>query len=387
MIFKTFFEDYENIIKESTINMGDFTEVLFAIGLLHYTLKKQITPKDILDTLDNIPSLPFENTYNHDNYDVALHLEGKSGISNLIGGNFKNLEEEYKKQVMDIIQKITNNIPKLKTIHKVDNFIKASKEILENNKFIVVIKSTGSKTTQGDEVKADVTMDLIPKENIKVPQDIKKIVYSIKYSNKKLESKVSEISIFTLILRLGIAFRLPMVSGLDNMRELPYKVNAQSGSKWLHELFYDNAQYKQLSLQENHLFNFIRKFYTTNVGDRESILKQFLLEFNNEMLIKEKKQPEFSNILYNFLEKELFGKDLADIVKIDINGISDIDVEAYNKIRNNYLVDFSTRPSKSKNLLFKFEAVGKDDSRFVLFWIDNHRDGTVQIYIGDDLLK
>jgi hypothetical protein len=386
MKFKHFFENYDELINEATINMGDFTEVLFAIGLLHYTLKNKITSDDILETINNIPSMPYENTFSHDNYDVAIQLEGKSSIDNLINGNINKLSDDHKNEIKNIINKIANNIPKLKTIHKVEEFIKRSKSI-ESSNFIIVIKSMGSKVAQANEIKSDVSMELISKNNVEVPNDIKKIIYSVKYAKDKADSKVSEISIFTLILRMGNIFRLPMVNGLEGMRELPYKVNAQSGSKWLHELFYDNPTFKQLSLQENHLFNFIRKFYTTNVGDKESILKQFLLEFNNELLVKEKKQPEFSNKLYDFLEKEIFGKDSADIVRIDINGINDIDVDMYNKMRNNYLIDFSTRPSKSKNLIFKFEAVAKDESRFVLFWIDNHRDGTVQVYIGDSLLK
>jgi hypothetical protein len=104
------------------------------------------------------------------------------------------------------------------------------------------------------------------------------------------------------------------------------------------------------------------------------------------MLVKEKQQPTFSNILYDFLEKEIFGQDLVDVVKIDISGIREIDVEAYNKIRNTCLVDFSTRPTKSKNLIFEFESVAKDGGRFRLFWIDNEPTG-VKIHIGEDLLK
>ena len=387
MNFKEYFENKDIIREAAVVNMGDFTEVLFAIGLLHYTLKKQVTPEDIMGTVNDIPSIPYENTFNHDNYDVSLQLEGKEGVSNLIGGNFKNLSEDHQIQVKEIINKIAINIPKLRTIHKVDNFITKVKSHPDASKFIIGIKSTGSKTAQEEETKADVTMEILPVDNIQIPSDIKKITYSVKYSKDKTTSKVAETSIFTLILRMGNMFKLPMVQGLDNMRSLPYKVSPQNGSKWLHELFYSNELYKKLSLQENHLFNFIRKFYSPDQLDKDLVIKHFMLEFNNEMIVKEKQQPQFSTILYNFLEKEIFGQDMADVVKIDINGIRDIDVESYNKIRNNFLVDFSTRPTKSKNLIFKFEAVAKDGSSFMLFWIDNHKSGTVQIHIGEELLK
>lgn len=385
--FKHFFENFGSIMEDAKVNMGDFAEVLFAVGLLHYTLKHSVSDDDIFKTITEIPSLPYENTFNHDNYDVALHLEGKKGVANLIGGNFNTLSPEHQDQIKSIVSKISANIPKLKTIHKVDAFISSVKQLPDSNKFAIVIKSIGSKMSQEKESKADVSMEVIAKENIKIPSDIKKINYSLKYRIDKNESKIVEASVFTLILRLGNAFKLPMTSGLEGMRTLPYQVSPSTGSKWLHELFYSNEKYKALSLQENHLFNFIRKYFTTNVGDRETVLKHFCLEFNNEMIVKEKHQPAFSVVLYDFLEKEIFGQDLADIVRIDATGIKDIDVEAYNKIRNNYLVDFSTRPVKSKDLIFKFEAIAKDGTSFLLFWIENHRDGTVQVHIGGDLLK
>jgi len=104
------------------------------------------------------------------------------------------------------------------------------------------------------------------------------------------------------------------------------------------------------------------------------------------MIVKERRQPAFSIVLYDFLEKEIFGKDMADVVKIDANGIKDIDVDMYTKIKNNCPVDFSTRPSKSENTILKFEGVAKDGSRFMLLWIENGKNGT-QIHIGEELLK
>lgn len=374
-------------MEAATINMGDLTEVLFALGLTHYTIKGSVSEGDIFGSLNDIPSVPFENTYSRGNTDVSLILHGKESVNNMLGGNFKSMSPDHQAQIKDIVSNIVKHLPSLKTIKKVDAFI-SSVEQLDNKDFSIVIKSSGSKTTQLDEVKADVTMELISKTNIEVPKNIKKVVYSVKYSKDKSTSKVAENSIFTLILRLGNAFNLPMVSGLQGMRSMPYQITPQFGSKWLFEFFEENPTYKKLSLQENHIFNFIRKMLSqSDSSQREMVLKQFLLEFNEEMTIKEKQQPKFSTVLYDFLEKEIFGQDSADVVKIDTSGIKDIDVESYNKIRNNFLVDFSTRPTKSKNLIFKFEAVAKDGSSFLLFWIENHKSGTVQIHIGDDLLK
>lgn len=368
--------------------MGDFTEVLFAIGLLHYTLKHKVTPEDIINSINDIPSLPYENTFSQDNFDVSIHLDGKASVSNLIGGNFSTLADEHKTQVIDIANKISKHIPSLKTIHKVDQFVKQSKEMENSNEFIISIKSSGSKTAQQSEVKADVIMELTPKSNIPIPNDIKRISYSVKYSKDKATSKVSENGIFNLILRMGTAFKLPMTKGLEGMRTLPYQVSAAFGSKWLFEVFEENPQFKALSLQENHLLNFVRKIFTNpNDAIRENVLQRFILEFNEEMVVKEKQQPQFSTTLYDFLEKEIFGKDMADVVRIDSDGLKDIDIDLYRKIKNNYLIEFSTRPTKSKNLIFKFEAIAKDGSSFLLFWIDNHKSGTVQIHIGEDLIK
>jgi hypothetical protein len=393
MNFKTYYENREAILEASQINMGDFTEVIFAVGLLQYALKKQVSVDDIFNAINDIPSLPYENTFNHNNYDVALHLEGKAGVSNLIGGNFKTLSPEQQTQVRDIIEKVANNIPKLRTIHKVDKFLQQTRELPNADQFSIVIKSSGSKSAQQKETKADVTMELVSNSEVKIPNDIKKIVYSIKYEKEKKTSKVAETSIFNLILRLGNAFKLPLTKGLENMRVLPHQVN--SAAIWLFNTFGDGPRVvltpeqeinKELSFRENHLYNFIRKYFTLDKGDKTKVVTQFLLEFNSEMLVKEKQQPAFSNVLYDFLEKEIFGQDLVDVVKIDISGIREIDVEAYNKIRNTCLVDFSTRPTKSKNLIFEFEAVAKDGGRFRLFWIDNEPTG-VKIHIGEDLLK
>lgn len=387
--FKSFFENYSNIIEATDINMGDFTEIIFAIGLLQYALKKQVSSDEIIHTLNEIPSLPYENVFNHEKYDVAIQLEGKKGISNIIGGNLKSLSPEHQNQVLDIASKVSNHLPKLKSIHKVDKFLQQSRELPNSNLFSIVIKSAGSKSTQQDEVKADVTMELVSNGEVAIPNDIKKIVYSIKYDKEKKTSKVSELSIFTLILRLGNAFKLPMVKGLDNLRKLPYDVSKGSqAGKWLFDVFHNNQEFKALSNQPNHLFNFIKRYISPEMdfNDKNEIMKQFLMEFNNELIVKEKQQPQFSNILYNFLEKEIFGQDMADVVKIDISGIREIDVELYNKIRNNCLVDFSIRPTKSKNLLFEFDAVAKDGTRIRLFWIDNEKTG-VKIHIGESLLK
>lgn len=391
MNFKTFFENTSTILEASQINMGDFTEVIFAVGLLQYALKKQVSVDDIIQGINDIPSLPYENTFNHDNYDVALHLEGKAGVSNLIGGNFKMLSPEQQTQVKDIIEKVANNIPKLRTIHKVDKFLQQTRELPNADQFSIVIKSSGSKSAQQKETKADVTMELISNSEIKIPSEIKKIVYSIKYEKEKKTSKVAETSIFNLILRLGNAFKLPLTKGLEDLRSLPYDVSAgaQAG-KWRNRYngLLDSGKYKELSEIPNHLLNFVLKIVSPelNFKDKNIVLQHFLSEFNNEMLVKEKQQPTFSNILYDFLEKEIFGQDLVDVVKIDISGIREIDVEAYNKIRNTCLVDFSTRPTKSKNLIFEFESVAKDGGRFRLFWIDNEPTG-VKIHIGEDLLK
>lgn len=391
MNFKTYYEKRNIILEASQINMGDFTEVIFAVGLLHYALKKQVSSDDIFNSINDIPSLPYENTFNHNNYDVALHLEGKAGVSNLIGGNFKTLSSEQQTQVKDIIEKVANNIPKLRTIHKVDRFLQQTRELSNSDQFSIVIKSSGSKLAQQKETKADVTMELVSNSEVKIPNDIKKIVYSIKYEKEKKTSKVAETSIFNLILRLGNAFKLPLTKGLEDLRSLPYDVSggAQAG-KWRNRYngLLDSGKYKELSEIPNHLLNFVLKIVSPelNFKDKNIVLQHFLSEFNSEMLVKEKQQPTFSNILYDFLEKEIFGQDLVDVVKIDISGIREIDVEAYNKIRNTCLVDFSTRPTKSKNLIFEFEAVAKDGGRFRLFWIDNEPTG-VKIHIGEDLLK
>jgi hypothetical protein len=391
MNFKTFFENTSTILEASQINMGDFTEVIFAIGLLHYALKKQVSVDDIFQSINDIPSLPYENIFNHGIYDVALHLEGKAGVSNLIGGNFKTLSIEHQTQVKDIIEKVTNNIPKLRTIHKVDKFLQQTRELPNMDQFSIVIKSSGSKSAQQKETKADVTMELISNSEIKIPSEIKKIVYSIKYEKEKKTSKVAETSIFNLILRLGNAFKLPLTKGLDDLRTLPYDVSAgaQAG-KWRNRYngLLDSGKYKELSEIPNHLLNFVLKIVSPELKfkDKNIVLQHFLSEFNEEMIVKEKQQPTFSNLLYDFLEKEIFGQDLVDVVKIDISGIREIDVEAYNKIRNTCLVDFSTRPTKSKNLIFEFEAVAKDGGRFRLFWIDNEPTG-VKIHIGEDILK
>jgi hypothetical protein len=386
MNFKSFFENYQILDESNGGVMGDFTEVIFAIGLLHYTLKKSVSSEDILKTLNEIPSVPFQNVYTHDNYDVALYIDGKKSLSHLVGGAISGLEDTQKNQINEIINKVSTNIPKLKTIKKVDRFIEQSRSIPDANKFIITIKSAGSKTAQQSDVKADVVMEIVAKDNIKIPSDIKKIVYSIKYD----KTKVTESSIFNVVLRLGNAFKLPLTRGLEDLKTLPYNVGRGSDAgKWRDEVFYNNPEYKKLSTQENHLFYYIRLITSDELNntDKMAVVNQFLKEFNDEMVVKEKQQPAFSNILYNFLEKEIFGNDIADIVKVDSKGLKELDIETYNQIKNSHLVDFSMRPHKAKNRILSFEAVGKDNSRFMLFWIDTMVTGQTQIHIGDDLLK
>jgi hypothetical protein len=386
MNFKDYFSNFEPITEEAKINIGDFTELLFAAGLLHYTLNGEATPQSIIETLNSIPSLPYENLFSKDLYDVFFKVDGKANLSELINGNYKNLPSDVKETVDDIINKISKHLPQLKTIHKVDAFVKTVMQTYQSKEFVIGIESKGSKSAQQDEVKADVSMKLIKKGEVEIPKDLKDINFSVKYGAQKSYSKVSETSIFTLILRLGNILHLPMTSGLEDMRSLPYKVSMQAGSKWLYE-FLEEPKYKELSLRENHLLNFIRKMYTTSNLNSDTLIQQFLAEFNNEIVIKERKQPAFSHALYNFLEMEIFGKDSADIVKIDNNGISDIDIQTYKKVKENYLIDFSSRPSKSKNLFFKFEAVAKDGTSFLLFWIENHKSNTIQVHVGDEILK
>jgi hypothetical protein len=133
---------------------------------------------------------------------------------------------------------------------------------------------------------------------------------------------------------------------------------------------------------------FVRKITSDELdfNDKNAVIVQFLQEFNNEAIVKEKQQPKFSHILYDFLEKEIFGQDMADVAKIDSRGISELDIEKYNRIKNNCLVEISSKPITTKAEIIGFDAVHRDGGRFRLFWIDNE-SSQLRIHIGDDLYK
>jgi hypothetical protein len=389
MFFKYFYENYNNLT-EAEGNLGDFSEPIFAIGLFHY-IKKDLSKDSILNTLKSISQLPYENTYGLPGFQILLKLEGKENIQNIFGSNFQNISPMKQQDILKIIDSVVKHIPQLKTIKKVDQFVETHMVRSLRTHYVLKLSLSGSKTAQQEDVKGDVILEIISKTQETVPEDIKKISYSVKYGGGKSEFKIAETAIFNVILRLSNTFHLPMTNGLNALKNLPRVIALRQLDQWN-----DDPLFNQYKKQSGHLMYFVNMLLAkmNNITKpspealeeiRISLKNAFLNEFNNEMSVKERKQPDFSQKAYSFLEKEIFGQDLSDVVIIDIGNVSEINMEKYEEIKKEYLVDFDLK-TFNKNDILRFDIV-KNDGRFPLFWIENHTNGTVQVKVGNAILK
>jgi len=389
MNFKEFYENYtldEEKTSPSSQKLGTYSELVFSVGLVEYLLKDSINPDSIISGIKSLDKIIDKKVYQHDNYNVVLNLHGNDVLTTLIGGAFDNLALKDKNNVMEIVNSVATNIPKLHSIHDIDSF-KAKAKNLPRDSFNIVVNCTGAVTGVGGKIKNDVSLEVVPKiENVKVPQDIEKVIYSLKYNDdsKGADIKVADSTLFEVIFQFSKLMGLKMTKGIENWSKLPNTMN--HAGTWLHTTF-ENEPYRTLSKTPGHFLHFLRLFLSIELKntykDKTVIVKHFESEFLSELKAQEQNQPEFSNKIYDFLEKHIFGEDKPSLIKISKNQIHEFNVKKYKEIKSKFLIKFNDKKSPSKFL--SFIAYNKLNS-FELFWIDNLYESTLQIKLGPAIL-
>lgn len=373
MKFKYF---YEQLLNESAED-GDVMEGIFAISLALYIangkvsasdvdkVRKELSDKNTSYTIDtNIADNPniqrmVGSIDSKDNIKVIVSLKLKKSALKSFGPN-----HQTSKSVSSKIQTLIDKAVETKSISRINTFIK---EILTNKKpddivFYVIADGVDAGNKSGD-VKSDVKIKIQAKTNTSVPEDINvPLNFSLKISDDSSMPKFANSGIFDMMFQLAKSFRLPMVKGMESVDKIP-KLN----TGWPDQLEpLEISDIKTLSQKEGHFISFIKKYFDiqssikskdlsnmdpdeANNVYQDSIMAEldaarfmyntFLHEFGQEVERMED-SAKFNSIVFGFLEKHIFGSDLADVITISNKDIKEIHHTDFQKLIQKVDCDF-----------------------------------------------
>ncbi len=394
MSFKNYFTEALSIEEASSFNAGYAMEGIFAIGVALYiadgyidkdklnAIRKQIiiTPKKPFEKIidSNIAvdgwianKLPHIQPGNKLSVKVIINLHPKA--SDAFGPEAKPIPN-----IDNSIDQMTNQISHTKAIKRIEQFIIKVLTDRKPDDITFYIEADGTKgASSGQEIKGDVKLHIKAKTNTNVPYDIDSIQFSLKTDN----IKTSELSIFTAALRLGNFFELPITKGLESLSSFPTVTGLSRTSPDSAESLVNN-KFKTLSENPHHLMFYVKKIIelkqrlaNPNTTSKEQIyqtIEEMLWiiarKVNKELEIQLQNKSETYDIskkTFDFLEKEIFGEDMAEVIKILPTGIKEITKEDFDLLRNKYRVEVAIVGD-----IIKFIGIDKEKgNREVLFTI------------------
>lgn len=313
------------------LNEGDIIEGIFSIALCLYIADGKIEKKKLNTIRTKVDTKAFgtgrykykvaENVKKSlpgkpvDFFNVLLELRLKpKSIGNAFGENFETLYKRSK-DVGDIDKKINNLInyvDKASFARKVDAAING---FLKNNKSEIVdfvIVSDGIEgESSGGEIKGDITLSIYAHTKTQKKKILsEKIAFSLKSESKT----VASLSPYNGMLDIAKTF----------------------GVKW-------NAEKKYSQLKK------VAKS-ATEKETRFALIEEMYSELIKK--IEEKnRSPGFSRNAFDFLEKSIFGKDLADVVDIGSSGVKEISKEYFEQLKKSTKLKVE-KSGQAPNLVF-----------------------------------
>lgn len=374
-------------------NAGDAMEGIFAIGVALYiadgyidknklnSIRKEVVikPKEpFTKTVDsNIASdgwiaqkLPHIRPGNKLAVKVIIRL--KNTAKSAFGPEAKPIPN-----IDNSIEQMTNQIAHTSAIKRIEQFIV---KVLTNHQpddiiFYVVADGMESASSK-EQIKGDVMLRVEAKSNTPIPSDVEQ---PIKFSIKTDTNTSSNLSVFTAILRLGNFFGLPFTKGLEGLNSFPDVGGSKSGKVW--ELI--RGSFSQQSKDPSHLMYYVRnlltaqdKMYAQQDPAQKELAQQKVMEYawiivkksieQMETQLKNKDETyDFTKKSFDFIEKEIFGSDMADVIKILPTSIDEISKVDFDELRKQYVVEFATMGNEMKFIGVNRET-GKRDILFTL---------------------
>ena len=392
MGFKTFFTE-AMLIDEAESVVGDAMEGIFAIAVALYiadgkidvaklnAIRKRVIvkPKEPFQTMvdSNLAAdgwiankLPHIQPGNKLAVKVVINL--KATTKTAFGPKSQPIPN-----IESTIDTMTKQIAGTKAVKRIEAFIIKVLTNRSPDDITFYVVADGSQTSSGkDEIKGDVMLRVEAKSNTPVPEDIEAPVrFSIKTNTKS----VAQLSIFTAILRIGNFFGLPFTKGLEHMSSFPDVGGSKSGKVW--ELIH--GQFHQQSQDPNHLMYYVRNLLTaqdrmygnknpestealsTAVMEQGWMLVNKATEVLETQIQKKDATYDFSKRTFDFLVREIFGSDDADVIKLLPGSISEISKEDYEELRKNYTVEMAVVGDEMK-FTGVHKITGKRDILFTL---------------------
>ena len=396
MKFKEF---YENNILLEALNIGDSMEGVFCIVVAlqmayGYVTKEMVqearrdadisgTKEVIIDT--NVKDNPaFDNIVSDPNDILQVRVKLNLRQANVKGMFGPNLTSH---PVIDShIQTLIDKVGNISAIDKIQRFMIS---VLTNKKpdeviFYVVADGVGG-STSGGKIKGDITIKIEAKTKTDIPNDLE---VPISFSLKVDSDLVSNLGIFSGILKLGQLFELEMIKGLETLDLFPNQ-NAK-----MRELLYDHQDQWD---NDSHIIYYLRQYmvvqdkfmavpdeeYEGGVAQRKLqqaqseieqlklLIERFLDEFESQIESEDYEQfttdPRarlFTSRVLRFLEKELFGEDLADIIRISKGDIQELNQANLDELKNDHVINF-----KKDGSTMKFFTVDINNEQKLLFQI------------------
>jgi hypothetical protein len=376
------FKDYytHNILLED-VNIGDTFEGIFAIAVALQISYGHVTRKmvhDVRRDIDitgnkeaiidaNIKENPlFDNIVSDPNdilqVRVKLNLR-KQNVKGMFGRNI------IKNDTVD--EHIDTLISKVNSLSIIDKIQRFMVKILTNKKtdevvFYVVADGVGNSTSRG-KIKGDVVINIEAKTKTQIPKDLQA---PLSFSLKTESDIISNLGIFSGILKLGKLFELDIVSGLYGLDVFPDKYSQSINLVYEHQDKWED---------DSHIIYYLRRYlqvqdrfmskpdneYEGGADERkseqakgelqllENLLTKFIDEFSSQIEQKDSERfnvdPRstlFTSRISRFLQSELFGEDKSDFIRISKDGIQELKYSELDDLKDNHVINFKQNGSK-----------------------------------------
>lgn len=334
---------------------------------------------------------------------VKIKLK-KATVKGMFGKGFK-ANPAVDSHTNTLIQKVGS----LRSIEKIQDFMRT---ILTNKRpdevvFYVIADGVEGGGGRG-EIKGDVKLSIEAKSNTPIPMDI---ADPISFSLKVDDNTVSNLGIFSAVLKLGKQFGLDIVSGLEDLENFPDRYTH------MQPLLYDHQDKWE---DEDHIIYYLRNYLkvqdhyqsradsdfeggskerkalqsTDELSTLKSLVERLLVQFSQQLegidtekFTADPRSRVFTSKVFQFLEKEIFGKDMADLIKITKGDIKELKKADFDEFKNEYVVDFEL---DGLNMLFY--GIDINNQRKLLFKLrprleyslkGNRKTQLVMVELGD----
>lgn len=372
MSFKSFFNEAENIAEATSFNAGDAMEGIFAIGVAIYIADGKIDVQKLNSIRKNVVIKSDQAFQQMIDSNIAAdgwianrlqHIQPGNKLGVMVVVNLKNTAKQAfgpkSKPILNIeetIAQMTSQIAHTKAIKRIEQFIVNVLTDRKPDDIIFYVIADGSQTSASkNQIKGDVMLRVEAKTKTLVPQDIEK---PISFSIKTDTSKVAGLSVFTAILRLGNFFGLPLTKGLESLSSFPDVGGSRSSA--IRELL--DTKFKSQSSDPSHLMYYVKTHMRMTDeatprpdDDEEATIRrnqvseksmQYLrtivhkaMDAVEQQIQRKDETLDFTNKTFNFIEKEIFGSDDAEVIKLLPGSISEISKDDIERLRKQVTVE------------------------------------------------